>query len=74
MPVNRKRLLELLKQQIIDADERCNGYKEELLSTIADILSLEQKHRIQGTTIKQKISDKCSALGVFLEKNRSENR
>ena len=74
MPVNRKRLLELLKQQFKDVDNRCEGYKKELLATIADIISLEQQHRIQGTNIRQKVSDKCSALGRFLaEKRAKEN-
>lgn len=72
MPVNQKRLLELLKQQIIEVDERCEFYKEELFDTIVDVLTLEHQHRIQGTYIKQRISDKCSAIGSFLDKNRSE--
>lgn len=73
MPVNRKRLLELLKRQFNNVEERCDGYKRELLETIAEIITLEQQHRIQGTSIRQKVSDKCSALGAFLDKNRSGN-
>jgi len=73
MPVNRKKLLELLKLQFNDVNDRCTGYKKELLETIAEIIALEQQHRVQGTNIRQKVSDKCSDLGKFLADNHQED-
>ncbi len=73
MPVNRKKLLEILELQFDYVDERCEGYKKELLKTIAEIIDLEQQHRVQGTNIRQKVSKKCSDLGRYLAENRQED-
>ena len=52
--------------------ERCDGYREEVIETLADIITLERQHRREGIYIKQKITDKCNTLGRFLSENRTE--
>ncbi|MFQ5750603.1 MAG: hypothetical protein ACE5HI_01280 [bacterium] len=70
MAVNRKKLIQLLLQQIEDVEERCPDYKSALRDSLTDILELERQKRIHGTHIRQKVADKCAALGEFLTRNR----
>ena len=45
--------------------ERCDGYREEVIETLCEIITLERQHRREGIYIKQKIADKCNALGAL---------
>lgn len=71
MSINRVKLLELLLQQINELPERFPGYTEALKETVAEIIELERNHRIKGTEIRIKVSDKCEALGRLLSEKRS---
>jgi hypothetical protein len=53
----------------MNLEERCRGYRDEIVSTIADILELERLHRIKAINIQQKINDKCDATGRILAEN-----
>ena len=70
MGVNRKIVINTIMQECKRIEERCNGYREEILDTVSDIINEERLHAIAGTNIKQKIADKCNATGSFLAKNR----
>ena len=69
MAVNR-RIVSILLQEVRSVDERCEGYREELMAAIGDILEYERQHRIQGTNIQQKINEKCDATGRYLVEHR----
>ena len=69
--MNDKRIINIILEQCKIVDERCNGYRRELAETIADIVTAERQHRIQGTNIQQKVSDKCNAAGRFLAERRT---
>lgn len=71
MPLNEKKILEILLTECDAVEKRCKGYRKELIETITDVITYEQQHRIQATNIKQKVSDKCNALAVFLYRNRN---
>ena len=49
-----------------------DGYREEIIDVVTDIISAERQHRIQGTNIQQQVSDKCNAAGRFLASKRGE--
>ncbi len=70
MPLNQELIVKIILQQTKSMEERCPGYREELTDTISDIILYERQHRIQGTNIQQKISDKCNAAGKFLAQNK----
>ena len=74
MPINDRKIIKIILNECESIEERCDGYKEELLEVIIDIISAERQHRVQGTHIQKKISDKCKATGDFLEKNRDAVR
>ena len=71
MPLNDRKIINIIFNECKSIEERCNGYKEELLEVITEIITAERQHRVQGTHIQKKITDKCNAAADFLAKNRT---
>lgn len=69
MPLIPKKIVSIISDQCTNLEERCEGYRKEIFSTIADILELERQHRIRSINIQQKINDKCDATGRLLSEN-----
>jgi len=69
MPLIQKKIVSIISNQCKNLEGRCKGYREEIFSTLADILELERQHRIRSINIQQKINDKCDATGRFLAEN-----
>ena len=74
MALNERKIVAIILEECKTIEERCKGYKEELVAVIADIMTEERKHRVQGTKIQQMINDKCNATGRFLAEGRSKAR
>jgi hypothetical protein len=72
MRQNQKAIIRIIPEEIQNVDERCLGYRESILNTIADILEYERQHRVQGTNIQQKIDDKINATGRYLADRMSQ--
>ena len=70
MPLNDRKIINIIFNECKSIEERCAGYKEELLEVITEIITAERQHRVQGTHIQKKITDKCNAAADFLAKNR----
>lgn len=70
MAVNR-RIVAIILQEVQSIEERCEGYRSELMAAISDILDCERQHRIQSTNIQQQINEKCDATGRYLAKRRA---
>lgn len=66
MPINEKKIAQILRDECQSIEERCNGYKDELVQVIIDILKAEEGHRIRATNIQQKINARCRAAGDSL--------
>ena len=72
MALNQQRLIAIIMDESRKLPERCAGYREEVIETLCEIITLERKHQREGIYIKQKIADKCNALGRLLAENRAE--
>lgn len=72
MPLNDRTIIRIILDECGSIEERCKGYRQELVEVVADIVSAERQHRVQGTNIQQKISDKCNAMGRFLAEKRAQ--
>lgn len=70
MPLNDKKIISIILKEATTVEERCTGYREEVINTIAEIIEYERQHRVQGTNIQQKINDKCNTVGRFLAEQR----
>ncbi len=73
MPLNERKIVKIIFDQCERLPMRCDGYHEELVETISDIIQAERQHRIQGTNIQQRVTDKCSATGRFLAEKRGQS-
>ena len=70
MPINERKVIQIILEEMDVIEERCHGYKEALTETIADIIMLEQQHKVKGTNIQQQVNEKCNAVGGILAQNR----
>lgn len=72
MPLNEKKIISIILDECKGIEERCEGYQEELIDVITDIITNERQHRVQGTNIQKKINDKCNTVGRFLAEQRGQ--
>lgn len=70
MPLNDRKIVSIILEQCAGMEERCEGYREEIIEVISDILEYERGHRVSATNIQKKINDKCNAAARFLAKQR----
>ncbi len=67
MPINHQKVIRILSEEVDKVPNRCEGYRDELKETIADIMMLERSNRQQRIyNIQQKIYDQCNATGAWL--------
>lgn len=72
MPLNDRKIISIILDECNSVDERCKGYRKELVQVISDIITAERQHRVQYTNVQQKINDKCNAAGRFLAEMRGK--
>jgi hypothetical protein len=72
MPLNERKVIQIILEQRDKIPERCEGYRDELIDSISDIIQAERQHRVQGTRIQQIVSDKCNTSGRFLASKRGQ--
>jgi hypothetical protein len=73
MPLNDRKIVSIILEQSSEIEERCKGYRHELIEVISDILEYERGHRVSQTNIQKKISDKCNAAAKFLAAKRGHD-
>ena len=71
MLYNNKKIVGIIIDECGIIEERCEGYKKELIDVITYVITAERQHLVQGTNIQQKINDKINATGRFLTEKRS---
>ena len=74
MPLNERKIIGIILDECQNVGERCDGYREELMEVVTDIITAERQHSVQGTNIQQKINDKCNATGRFLAEKRRQGK
>ena len=70
MSISNQKVVTIILDECALIEERCPGYKEELVDTLVEIIEAEEQHRVQGTHIQKKIDDRCNSTGDFLAKNQ----
>jgi len=70
VPLNDRKIINIILNECKSLEERCDGYREEIRETIVEIITAERQHRVQGTNIQQKINGTCQAVGDFLASNQ----
>ena len=72
MPLNDRKIISIILEECGGIDERCDGYREELIEVISEILEYERAHRVAATNIQKKINDKFNATARFLATQRGQ--
>ena len=73
MPLNDRKISSIIVEQCAGMEDRCKGYREEIIEVISDILEYERSHRVSATNIQKKINDKCNVAGQFLATQRGQD-
>lgn len=73
MPLNDKKIISIILEQCADIEERFDGYSDEIVEVVTDILELERGHRVSATNIQKKINDKCNAAARILAEQRGHD-
>ena len=73
MPLNERKIIEIIYEECAGIDERYNGYREDIGDVITDILIYEQGHRISKTNIQKNINKRCDKAAGFLIKKRGSH-
>ncbi len=73
MPLNDRKIITIILEQCAGIEERCTGYRAELIEVISEILEYERGHRVSATNIQKKINDKCNAAARFLSTQRGQD-
>ena len=73
MPLNDRKIISIILEECGGIDERCDGYREELIDVISEILEYERGHRVAATNIQKKINDKFNATARFLATQRGRD-
>jgi hypothetical protein len=68
MPLNQRRIIEIIGAEARAQPNRVKDYHDELIHTIGDIITYEREHSVRATNIQKLVTDKCSALGLLLDK------
>jgi hypothetical protein len=74
MPANDQKIVSIMFSEIEAIDERCDGYRDQLKVTVSDIIAFVREHKINRTNVDQKVADKISATGRFLDDVRKESK
>ncbi len=73
MPLNERKIISIIYEEREGIDERCDGYRDEIINVISHILEYERGHRISATNIQKMINDECNAAARFLVKRRGQD-
>ena len=70
MPANDQKIVSIMISEIEATEERCAGYHDRLMEAVTDIVAFVREHKTSRTNVDQKVADKISATGRFLDHSR----
>lgn len=70
MAYNDRKVVSILLEQCKNIEDRCPGYKKEMIDLVSEVLLMERAHLVSKTNISQKISDQVNTVGQFLYMRR----
>ena len=73
MPLNDKKIISIILEECKGIEERCEGYREQIVEVLSEILEYERNHRISAINIQKMINEKCNAAARFLAIQRGQD-
>ena len=73
MPLNERKIIEIISEECAGIDERYNGYREDIGDVITDIHMYEHGHRVSKTNIQKDINKRFDDAAQILVKKRGSH-
>lgn len=70
MSYNKEKMVQLILNECESIEERCDGYRKEIIDVVVKILTAEKEHQAQRTNIQKQVDTECYAVGDFLHRRR----
>ena len=70
MALDRKILIDVVNKKVSDREELYDGYHEELLSAVTDIIYKESLHQERATHITKEINEIIKIVGLIVLQNK----
>ncbi|MER8852837.1 hypothetical protein NKH94_14695 [Mesorhizobium australicum] len=61
--MDSKRVIDIILEEAMKVEERFLGYREELRTLVAEIVSIERKHRFVHRNVRKDIAEQINNLG-----------
>ncbi len=61
--MDSKRVVDIILEEALKVEERFPGYREEMKTLVAEIVSIERKHRFVHRNVRKDIADQINNLG-----------
>lgn len=74
MPYKDEKVVGILLEQAAIAEERCDGYREELAEAVGDIMTEERQNKFARTNIAIRVADIVSRVGTYLYIRTSDGK
>lgn len=74
MPYKDEKVVGILLEQAAIAEERCDGYREELAEAVGDIMTEERQNKFARTNIAIRVADIVSRVGTYLYTRTSDGK
>lgn len=69
MAYNDRKILNVLRDELADLPERYDGYRDDMIHLLIEVLKLEHEHTLARINIVQKIGDQVNTVGKELHKS-----
>lgn len=70
--MDSKRVVDIILEEAMKVEERFPGYREELRGLVAEIVSIERKHRFVHRNVRKEIADQINNLGSELARKSAQ--
>lgn len=74
MPYKDEKVIGILLEQAAVAEDRCDGYRDELAEAVADIMTEERQNKFSRTNIAVRVADIVSRIGTYLYTRTSDGK
>ena len=65
--IGQKAVISQIQKSVESVPERFPGYRNELMSTLAEILIMERQHEQKATTIVKNLTIRVEGLGAVID-------
>ena len=73
MAYNDRKILGVILDELAAVQERYEGYHDDIMHLLTEVLKLEQEHAIKRIDIVKRIGDQVNTVGMSLHRSQGES-